>query len=568
MIRLTHHSRSLLCLLVFCLLTSTGMWAQDVEQVAEAPLLKVNGGVQVNQTFYSASGIENRRDPYFWLVNANLNLDFLGIIQAPFSFSVSQQNKNFSQPEPFNRFGLSPRYRAVTVHLGHRSMRFSDYTLGGNIFFGGGIEVKPKNSFFRFSGMYGRLTKPVARTSIDGLVFARPAFRRIGYGFKLGLGKNEAHAVDLIMFRAFDDVNSIPITDSLGIKPEENIVFGINTSQKISSSLKLSVEYAFSMLTRDRTLPETTISNFSFANNLGALFTANISSEFNKAIKSSLDYSGEFFNLNLAYRRVDPGYRTLGSTFLNNDLEDISAGVGFQVAGGMVSINSNLGVQRNNLNGQLIEQVRRVVYSLGTNITPSQKLNLSLNYSNFNSETTQSLIQTDLLVDSLEFFQVTRNGSLNINYILGPETSPKSLFINGSIQDAQDNQQTNSIFYNLNSGLQLQPLPNLKTVLSVTYNRNESMLAQNTTLGPVLSVGRNFLQNKLNTSLSVNFLSNYLNGDQIGETTSIRFNSNMKVHKKQSLTLSVFYVTSESRTDLEQNQFNEIRGSLNYSYRF
>ena len=559
----------ILGLLAVLLLAGVGaLRAQDIEKIAETPFLKVNGGVAVNQTFYAANGIENRRDPYFWLVNANLNLDFLGIVQAPFSFSFSQQDKNFSQPEPFNRFGLSPRYRAVTLHLGHRSMRFSDYTLGGNIFFGAGVEVKPKDSFFRFSAMYGRLTKPVARQSTQGLVFARPAFRRIGYGMKLGMGRNEDHAVDLILFRAFDDINSIPITDSLSITPEENVVFGFNTNQKISPVLKLNMEYAFSMLTRNRTLPETSINNFSFANNLGSLFTANLSSEFNKAIKSSLDYSGEHFNLNLAYRRVDPGYRTLGSTFLNNDLEDISAGISFQLAQGIVGLSSNVGVQRNNLNGQLIEQVRRVIYSFGTSLNPSQKLNLNLNYSNFNSETTQSLIQTDILVDSLEFFQVTQNGTINVNYNFGSQTAQKSLFVTGSIQDATDNQQTNTTFYNVNSGLQMQPLPNLKTVLSFTYNRNETEPAINTTYGPVLSLGRNLFQNKVTTSLSVNFLSNILNGEQVGQTKSIRFNSNMKVSQKQSLALSVFYVNSERSTDAEQVKFSEIRGSLNYSYRF
>lgn len=556
-------------LLACLLLLGSGLLrAQDIEKIAETPFLRVNGGVGVNQTFYTANGIENRRDPYFWLVNANLNLDFLGIVQAPFSFSFSQQDKNFSQPEPFNRFGLSPRYRAVTVHLGHRSMRFSDYTLGGNIFFGAGVEVKPKDSFFRGSVMYGRLTKPVARQSFDGLVFARPAFRRIGYGMKIGMGKKESNTVDLIMFRAFDDINSIPITDSLAITPEENVVFGVNTNQKITQTLKFSMEYAFSMLTRNSTLPETSIQNFSFANNLGNLFTANISSEFNKAVKSSLDYSGELFSLNLAYRRVDPGYRTLGSTFLNNDLEDISVGASTQVAQGIVGLSTNVGIQRNNLNGQLIEQVRRVIYSFGTNLNPSQNLNLNLNYSNFNSETTQSLIQTDILVDSLEFFQVTRNGTINLNYNFGKQSAQKSLFVSGSIQDAEDNQQTNTTFYNINTGLQMQPLPKLKTVLSFTYNRNQTEPAVNTTYGPVLSVGKNIFQNKVTTSLSVNFLSNYLNGEQVGDTKSLRFNSNMKLSKKQSLALSVFYVTSERSTDTEQVKFSEIRGSLNYSYRF
>ncbi len=546
-----------------CLVVAHSSFGQDIEEVSKAKFLKVSGGLGFNQVFYNANGIENRRDPYFWLLNANVNFNILGIIQAPFSLSLSQQNRQFAQPQPFNRFGISPKYKSVTLHLGHRSLRFSNYTLAGNLFFGAGIEIKPKDSFVRVSAMYGRLTKPVARISSDGLVFASPAFKRLGYGVKVGLGRAD-HQVDFIVFRGFDVANSIPIIDDLTIRPEENVVFGVNTQQKLTKRLKFELEYAYSLLTRDRTLPETVINDFSFVNNLGGLFRANISSEFNSAVVSKLDYSLDRANFNLSYRRVAPGYRTLGSSFLNNDLEDISGGLSFQLLKDRLGLNSSGGVQRNNLNGQLTEQITRVIYSLGTNIKFSQQLNANINYSNFNSETSQQLIQTDITIDSLEFFQVTRNGSVNVNWTVGNS----SVYINGGIQDARNNQQNNSTFYNLNSGLQTKLFEKVKTSFSFAYNQNQSETLQNTTVGPILTFNKNFFEEKLSSSLSFSLLQSYISGEASGQTFNIRYNAGYRIKQKHSFSLSAFWVDNERITETETTRFNELRASLNYNYRF
>ena len=240
--------------------------AQDLEQITKDEILKVNGGLSVNTTAYMASGIENRRDPFYWLINANLTFDILGLIQAPFSMNISQQNKNFSQAQPFNRFGISPKYKWLTLHLGHRSLRFSDYTLAGNLFFGAGAEIAKPESFVRVSAIWGRFAKPVNKTAQSGLVFARPIFKRTGFGFKVGLGKDK-NQVDLIMFTAKDDPNSIVMTDTLEVTPEENVVLGLTTRNAISDRLTFEGEYTYSLFTRDTRSPEITLQKYSFVNN-------------------------------------------------------------------------------------------------------------------------------------------------------------------------------------------------------------------------------------------------------------------------------------------------------------
>ncbi|MEM6830390.1 MAG: hypothetical protein AAF551_07720, partial [Bacteroidota bacterium] len=286
-------------LTLFLLLVAVQLCAQDLETLNKQKLFDWGGSIAVTTTYYDAVGIANRRDPFFWQVNANLNLSFLGgIVQAPFSFIISQQNKNFAQPQPFNQFGLSPTYRDWTLHLGHnRSMRFSDYTLAGNIFYGVGLEYESQKTPWRASALYGRLAKAVERSASAGVTFVEPSFRRLGYGAKVGYSKNKQE-VDFILFRAFDDPNSIANSDSLTISPQENVVLGLVSKLRLFEKLTFNVDYAYSLFSRNREASEVLIDEYSFVNNLGGLFKPTNSSSYTTAITTGFSYNGKGFQLN------------------------------------------------------------------------------------------------------------------------------------------------------------------------------------------------------------------------------------------------------------------------------
>ena len=177
-------------------------------------------------------------------------------------------------------------------------MVFSEYTLGGQMFLGAGIEIKPENSAVRFSAMYGRLAKAVQRSAQEGLVFAEPTYQRIGYGFNLGLGRKK-HLVDLIVFKAADDENSIEVNSDVKVLPEENLVAAIHSKHNFYDKLMVEFEYAYSLYTRDKRLQDTDDVNYSFVNNLGGLYRPNISSDFNKALTIQSTYQVSRYQLML-----------------------------------------------------------------------------------------------------------------------------------------------------------------------------------------------------------------------------------------------------------------------------
>ena len=139
-----------------------GAMGQDIEAIIKADPLKVTGGLSTTTTFYHAEGtIPSSRPPFYSVFNANLNLNFFGLVSAPFQFTYSPQQNDFSYPfqnlQPFNQMGISPKYKGYTAHIGYRSMHLSKYSFSGNRFMGGGFEVANKGSKWIYGGFYGRL---------------------------------------------------------------------------------------------------------------------------------------------------------------------------------------------------------------------------------------------------------------------------------------------------------------------------------------------------------------------------------------------------------------------------
>ncbi len=243
--------------IVLLLLLPVSIVAQDLEKVAKNKPVSVSGGINANSTFYAASGDTPQRDPFLWALNGNLNFKFFGVINAPFSFFISKENKTFNQPS-YKQFGISPRYKSVTLHLGYRTMNFSQYTMSGIMFFGAGVEYAPKSGIVKAKTFYGRFARAVqyrARSINDNTIYLQPTFERWGYGTMITIGKKEQF-VDLIMFKAVDDKNSITLPDSVtDVAPMENFVLGINTRNRIAKKLSLKNEFALSALSSDIRMP-------------------------------------------------------------------------------------------------------------------------------------------------------------------------------------------------------------------------------------------------------------------------------------------------------------------------
>ncbi|MEQ8363357.1 MAG: hypothetical protein RIF39_15665 [Cyclobacteriaceae bacterium] len=532
---------------------------------------KISGGVNGSAIGYTASGIPARRDPFYWLLSGNFTLSYWKIT-APFTFTASQQDQTFRYPQPFNQFGISPNYKSVTLHLGYRSMNFSEFTLAGPIFLGAGVDVAPEKSKIKVSAMYGRLAKAREVGGINDLEFGLPSYERWGYGSKITLGKN-GNEVDLITFRGRDDPNSLQDSSAtrLGISPAENFVWGLNVRRNISSKVNMNVEYALSAYTKDLRDPEVELNNFRYANYLPGLYSPTISSQFNGAFQGQASFMAAKYQLNLKYRRLGPEYKTMGSPFMNNDFEDITGGIASSFFDNRVSVALNSGVQRNNLSRTQETQVKRFIGSANLAYSVSEKLNINFSYGNFNSSSkqVQFLQQSQIdVIDSLLYLQVTNNLTAGVNYTLQQGAIQKSISSSNSYQVASDNQGNKSIFYNANLGYQMTFTP-LDFTFNANFNVNSNKvgMTDNLSAGPTVALMKSFLEKKIRSTFSTSYIQAYQSRDLASGNMTFRMAWTYTTKSKHVFGIDTSFLNRDSRL-VNSSSFTEFRGGLTYNYSF
>ncbi|MGB3468518.1 MAG: hypothetical protein WBA74_24750 [Cyclobacteriaceae bacterium] len=568
-----------LCLAVVLFFSNTtDTIGQDLANIGKGEALKVSGSINANQVLYLSQGIDGRRDPYNYFIAGNLNLSIYGWA-IPLSFSYSNQNSSFQQP--FNQYGLSPTYKWVTLHAGYRSLSFSKYTLNGHLFLGGGVEVAPTDKI-RVSAIYGRFQQAVEEdTTRQGNV---PAYRRMAGGVKFTYGDSKDF-VDVIIFKAKDDENSLaspPIANN--VNPEENLVLGVGFNKTFSKKLVLKAEYASSAISQDIRAEEVTSGNV--YDGLSFAFRPRVSSSYYQAVNAAIQYKIKGAGFGLAYERVDPGYRTLGSYFFNNNLENIAFTNTLVAMKNKVRLNWRMGVQRNNLDNEELNTLRRLSGAINVSFMASPKMIYNASYTNFRTVVNfrsqfDQINQAGpfLNLDTLNYKQVAQNANLNANFVLNDSKERRqNLNVNIAYQQSADEQAnveqpTGASFYNINSSYSLSL--GSTTTMSAAFNANLTNTIANTNsiIGPSLGIRKNFFDRKLSTNASFSFNNSYNDGILTSRIANMRFSGSFSVKEKHQLALnftgvSRFSISNSGQDDQQENRFKEFTIQFGYNYSF
>jgi hypothetical protein len=548
--------------------------AQDVEQafkdsknILKEDPVSVTGSIGANAVFYQPYGIAPRRDPFYWVLNANLNISLFNKVSVPFSAVITQQDKNYSNgldkfSQPFNQFGISPKYRWLTVHAGFRSLEFSEYTLSGAMFLGGGVEIKPEKSLVSGSGFYGRFVKAVPQGGVDGVVVSLPAYERWGGGAKIKLGTENNYG-EFIFLKIRDQKNSLAFDTALTVTPQENQILSVGTKQKINRWLSASADLAYSMYSKNLYEEIYKLERFTYVNQI---YSPRPSSQFNKAMNAGLEFSPGKYRLGIKYKRIDPDYKTLGSIFLTNDVEELSLNTAFAVLKNKISVTAASGVQQNNLDKNQLVTSRRVIGSLNLSYNITSHLNISAHYSNFSSNT---LPVRDVFTDSIKFVQLTQNGGLAASYAFGKKKLKHTLNNNSTYQESGSNKQGLTTFFNetFSYNIFLEEF-GLGLNLSALYNKaTNAGQGINEGYGPNLGLQKSFFKSKIRLQLSVGFQNTYLDKKALNKNQSYNFTLSYTIDKHQSLKINCSYLDKKAIARNAQ-QFSEVRGSVGYIYNF
>ena len=552
--------------------------SQDLENLGgvlktkKKDIVKISGGMSASSIIYAASGREARRQAFTWQLNGNLNIRIADKIDLPFSFGYSNQQFTYSRPQAPNIVGLSPRYKWVQLHVGNRSMSFSDYTLAGMAFSGVGVELTPDK--FNISAMYGRINRAVASDSLIS-PDAPSAYNRTGYGAKVAYN-DKGREFAVMFFHGKDDPSSLSFVPSDSLQtPAANLSFGFKMSLPLLKKFKFTAETGLSAYNNNILL-----SGPEYSTTYSALFKPffrfGASSKIYRALKTALSYQHKYFSIGTAYEHIDPEYRTMGSYFFNNDLENITLNVGLKLFKSRFNLAANAGRQRNNLNNSESSETSRWVSAFNVSGILLKKLNINAGYSNFQnvSRVRPVLSQFDSRTDSLNLSQVNQNANLSLGYNFGNKKMQQGVQCNVSYQTA--NSIRNGLLTDHQSDVWNTVLsyrlsfPKSKLSLNASVNRNESIQTQAHTLawGPNVSLNKSWLKkDKLRTGLSVTYNAVARDGSKESDIYNFRGNVSLKVSDKQQLRSSLSLI-SRSATQRRPDGLKELTININYSYTF
>jgi hypothetical protein len=555
------------CLLVLVLLFSQQAAAQDIESLKTAKPFSINGSIGLSSTFYTANGIENRQTPFTYGINANLNLSLYGVLQLPFSFVwYNQQQASYNYPS-FNRYGISPKYKWITVHLGHRSMRLSEYTLNGYAFLGAGVELTPGK--FRFAAMYGKFNQ---NSDVDPyMADSIPQYTRRGWAVKAGYGTPQRF-IDVSVLRIGDDTkNYVQPTNPEAPTPAQNLAVGLTSNFAITPKLLFAFDGSISLYTKNIKDPIQVMVEGQGMDFLQKLITINLTSTYYTAFKTSLVYKvSRQLGFGLEYRRIDPEYQSLGAYFSNNDLEMYSFNANAALWKNKLVLNGSLGVQRDNLGNTKKATSRRTVGSLSGSLNMTQSLGVDFNYSNFS---TNQRAGRSPLIDSLRLFQVNHNISVMPRFT--KVTAANSHFVMLSLNRMQlDDKNKKTATQSETATTMLSAnymLGFLKSGTSLSLGLNYTTLENNVYKGKMyggsLGAAQTLLKNKLSLNWTNSFTLNNVDENDSKTLTSY-LSVNYRPHPRHSLNLGVNYISNSYSNTEQTPSYNETRGEFRYGYSF
>jgi len=547
---------------VLLIIIPCDIFGQDIGSIKDAKPFSISGNFGVSSVFYNIKGRKANREPFSWTLTGAPVVSLYGI-SFPFSFTVSEQERSFSQP--FNQYGVSPSYKWVKLHLGYSNLQFSPYSLGGHSIMGAGFELNPGK--FRAGFIYGRLLRPVAYSDTASVT---PCYKRTGFSAKVGYGTADNY-VDLILLRARDFENSIKKDDKLEITPAENVVVSIVTGQKITKWLSFSGEFAQSVYTKDISL-DSTMSGFknnsTFVSDI--FIKTNSTTVKSNVIDGNLILGNENYKLGLHYKRIGPDYESMGAYYFQNDVRDITIEPSAKMLDNKLSLSGSLGFQTDNLSDSAEFRTNRTIGSAHATWQPSQKLQTDVMYSNYDLGQRAGIAALDTLS---RISQTTSNIVMTQSLFLTSETMSNSFMVSVNYQKLTDHNShtaenseysTNVLFASwymtlINSGL--------STGISFNYSVFDMSAVKTQYLGPSLTVSKSLFKQKMNLSLYCSGYRNKSNGELTNTIMQSGLRGSYKLAKKHKIQLK--YSLTKSFAEVSTiKSYTENKGEVSYVYSF
>jgi len=550
--------------LLVLLLCPRLVFSQDLENLKGQDPFRITGQIGTSNTFTSSSHPITYRDPIANQVFANLNFAIYGL-DIPFSFYYSNRNTAFTHP--FINMGISPRYKALKVHLGYRNMKFSSLTYNGLTFLGGGLEIN--NKWLRLGFFKGSLTQANAE-DLQDINNRLPTYKRPAYGAKFGIGNNKNY-LDLILFSAKDDSSSIPTPTKYRITPQENVVFGSNLKISPFKSFFLSAEVGASAYNYNMSSSEIQDENIK-------AFDQFFIPRYNTALRFAGVFKAGFspgkWNTSIVYKYVQPDYVSLGTPYMTNNYRNIGWNFNSNLFKNKLSLNLMTAYQHDNLSNRQLYTNQIYNYTANLVIRPNEKFSLNNTYAGYRIKQSDGSLPVN---DTTRLNRIMHNLTISPNYTLavGKNTHTMGFMANyTTTENLNTLRQDFSDFIQYAAGATYSYyIHNSAISFSGNYNYQQSetdfYIIRGHTLGG--GVQKKYLKEKnlgvqLNSNISFNSVGNISNNIvfnlQSGGTYVYKKNHNL------GLRISLNYSKNQQSNGQYRASGAEFISNLSYTYRF
>lgn len=352
--------------------------------------------------------------------------------------------------------------------------------------------------------------------------------------------------------------NTEDVINQNTVTPQENLIVG--TKGRISfleNIVSLEFDGAGSVYTRDLRASELDLDSSNVPSFLTKLYKVRAGTNYDFAFNTFLNLHFSNFNTRIGFKRIGPGYNSLGTSYLLNDIGEYSIMNSLNISG--TGITFGYIRQFDNLLEQKQFTTSRNIFNFGLTKMLTEKWNASLttNIMNMKNDAADS-VKTDFLS-----FVINTNHS----FLIDPQGTFKNLNFYYSFQN------TNNKSYQLNNNKTLIHSVNIGANFLFVENLNTTFnagLISSSVVDTIKTTTQNYgimfqysaLTNKLYSSANINFAKSESN-------SSLRFTigSGYQIAAADNISISVSYMKFKGST-FKGGNFDEVISSLNYSHRF
>ncbi len=400
-------------------------------------------------------------------------------------------------------------------------------------------------------------------------------------GIKLGYEGSANSALGLSLFSSQDELDQRAAdTIANALRPERNMVLALSAKQQLSKLLTFEGEWAQSVLTRDDRSP--LLNQANSRQSLLGLYKAKVSTIGAYAYNFSVAFAPKFGTINFKYERIGPEYSTHGTLFFQNDVENTTVGLRMPLLKNKLNLNSNVGLQRNDLDGKQAANLRRLIGALNLSYQLSDATSVQAGFSNFTTTNRyKTLLIGSLPVDSLVLAQTNLSVQGGLTTSLGSEQS-KTLSLSASYQhayllrenEADTSQDSRMAMLILSYNYQPKEAGWAYT-LAALGNRNLTAQSEIITIGPSATISKQLWEGKLALSVNISYMFNAVKLAAIGQIDPGSIVSNVlqaniggsfKLAEKQALQLTLSLLNAAGNSS--NSGYNDGLFSCSYNYQF